>query len=369
MNERTLIEQVLLTPETVLGLTELQWDLLLRQGRSSNLLGRLARLLDERSLLDAVMPAARVHLLSADRINDRQGIAVRWEVSCIRKALAGTGVPIILLKGAAYLIAGLPAARGRMFSDVDILVPKHAMANVESALMLHGWRSTDSTQYDQRYYRSWMHEIPPMQHIRRGTTIDVHHAILPITARIKVNTAALFDAAIPLKDERDIFVLQPTDMVLHSATHLFHEGEMENGLRDLFDLDSLMRHFGTEPGFWDMLVPRAVHLGLTRPLYYAIKFAVAILGTPVPAHVIEASQIGRPSAVADRLMELCYLRVLRPNHSSTNIHGSAQARVAVYIRAHWIRMPVHLLAYHLGRKLIVRPKIVDEESGRPAQDN
>jgi hypothetical protein len=32
-------------------------------------------------------------------------------------------------------------------------------------------------------------------------------------------------------------------MVLHSATHLFYDGELNHGLRDLVDLDDLLRHF------------------------------------------------------------------------------------------------------------------------------
>ena len=356
MNQRNLITAALLAPDLVSNLSQLEWDLLLRQGRRANLLARLADLLEAEKLFDLVPIAARQHLISASRIAQRQAIAMRWEVECIRHALAGTDVRITLLKGAAYLMAGLPASKGRVFSDVDILVPKHAMANVESELMLHGWQSADSTDYDQRYYRRWMHEIPPMRHVRRGTTIDLHHAILPITARVKVNTASLFDGIVAVSGQNNLFVLKPADMLLHSATHLFHEGELENGLRDLFDLDSLFRHFGGRPGFWNELVPRALELGLARPLYYAIKFTVAILETPIPSHVVDASQIGRPSAMAERLMDWCYRRALRPVHASCDESGSRMARLILYVRSHWIRMPFHLLAYHLGRKAIVRPK-------------
>jgi hypothetical protein len=66
-----------------------------------------------------------------------------------------------------------------MFSDVDVLVPRDRLADVEAALMLAGWASTNPSEYDQHYYRRWMHELPPLQHIRRQTVLDVHHAILP----------------------------------------------------------------------------------------------------------------------------------------------------------------------------------------------
>ncbi|MGI4849874.1 MAG: nucleotidyltransferase domain-containing protein [Janthinobacterium lividum] len=351
----SLIEQVMLAPASVAHLTELEWDLLLRQGRRTNLLSRLTALLDQHGLLEGTPGKVHPHLISARRITERQSKAVHHEVACICQALSANGERVILLKGAAYLRAGLPASHGRIFSDIDIRVPKAAMAHVEADLMMHGWRSNDVSKYDERYYRRWMHEIPPMQHLRRGTTIDVHHAILPISARIKVNTQALFAAAIAVPGQPNVHVLQPADMVLHSATHLFHEGELENGLRDLFDLDALLRHFGQQPGFWEMLAPRAQELGLQRPLYYALKYVVDLLHTPVPDAVMTASLAGQPSLLADKLMAFCYRRALRQLHASVDDASSSLARAIIYVRSHWIRMPAHLLVYHLGRKFFVRP--------------
>ena len=151
--------------------------------------------LGEAGLLGDVPAAARVHFEAAQTLAQAQADAVRREIAYIDRALAPTGVPIVLLKGAAYLVAGLRAARGRIFSDIDILVPRSALAEVEAALMLEGWASAKTTAYDQRYYRRWMHELPPLRHINRQTLLDVHHAILPLTARLKPDSAKLLAAA------------------------------------------------------------------------------------------------------------------------------------------------------------------------------
>jgi hypothetical protein len=368
MSRRDLIVAALLGPELLSKLSETEWDLLIRQGRRANLLARLAYLLIQNGHIDAVPCQPRLHLISALRMVERQDIAMRWEVNCIRKALANVGVQIVLLKGAAYVMAELPPAYGRTFSDIDILVPKHFLDKVESKLMLHGWQGTHHDAYDQRYYRRWMHEIPPMRHIRRGTTIDVHHAILPETARIKVNTPALLEAVLAVPNHSNLFVLNPEDMVLHSATHLFHEGGLENGLRDLFDLDSLLRYYGKHQEFWNALVPRAIKLGLTRPLYYAIRFTTTILDTPVPQAVVSAARVGKPPSVIARLMDFCYQRALRPAHASCSTPGTALARAALYIRSHWIRMPFHLLAYHLARKAIRQHKSLQPEAPFAAKE-
>ncbi len=356
MDERHLIRDVLLDPALIPALSPLHWDVLIRQGRRANLLARLTDVVEESGWLDHVPAAPRHHLLSARTVAARQAIAVRWEVVCIQTALREVGVPVALLKGAAYVMADLPAAKGRIFSDVDILVPKAALASVESALMLNGWQSQDTTAYDQRYYRQWMHEIPPMTHIRRGTTIDVHHTILPETARIKVNSPALFAGIRPLPDVRGMAVLSPVDMLLHSATHLFHEGEFENGLRDLFDLDSLLRHAAQTSGFWEALVERARTLGLSRPLHYALRYTSRLLKTPVPVPVMNAAQAAAHlPAWRQKLMDACFSRALRSMHPTSEDRWSGLVRLALYVRSHWIRMPLHLLTYHLARKALVRP--------------
>jgi hypothetical protein len=187
----------------------------------------------------------------------------------------------------------------------------------------------------------------------------LHHAILPETARTKINTHALLETARAMPGHSGLYVLQNTDMVIHSATHLFHEGDFEKGLRDLFDLDSLLRQFGDVTGFWQQLVPRAATLGLTRPLYYALRYTTSMLGTPVPADIRAQAEVGRPIAPALRLMDACYGRVLRPAHASTSQAGTGVARLVLYLRSHWIKMPFHLLAYHLGRKLWVRSRAAE----------
>ncbi len=352
MNKRMLIVSALTDTGVLSDLSCAEWDLLIRQGRRANLLARLAYQLTANDLMDAVPAQPRLHLISALRMVERQDKAMRWEVQCILKALGNTGVDVILLKGAAYVMAGLPTANGRTFSDIDILVPKRHIAEVESQLMLNGWQGTHHDDYDQRYYRQWMHEIPPMRHIKRGTTIDVHHTILPESARLKINTPALFQNAVELPGHKRLFVLHPEDMLLHSATHLFHEGGLDNGLRDLFDLDSLFRFFSETPGFWERLVPRAAELGVTRPFYYAVRFCTMMLNTPIPGDVVAASRIGKPSAALSLFMDFCYRRALRPVHESCATAGTGLARVCLYVRSHWMRMPFPLLVCHLVRKAI-----------------
>ena len=356
MNSPPLVLQAFRQPDSLISLSLTGWDLLLRQARSANLLARLYVLLDERGLLEKVPPQAREHLEWSHATAERHTQAVHWEVGQIQKALVKSGVPIILLKGAAYVMANLPSARGRLFTDIDIMVPKESLNAAEAALMLHGWAATHHDAYDQRYYRTWMHELPPMRHVRRSTVIDVHHAILPETASIHPDPVRLRAAACALEDHDGLKVLAPADMVLHSAAHLFHDGELENGLRDLVDIDSLLRHFGSFPSFWPELVERAVELELTRPLFYALRYAANILHTPIPSDTMEAARVGCPSQPIRALMDSLFTRALMPVHASCSDAFTGGARWLLYVRANWLRMPPLLLAWHLFHKAFISSK-------------
>lgn len=351
---RELVSAALADPARVPGLSPGQWDRLIRQARAARLAGRLAVVLESAQLLAAVPEAPRRHLEAARLFADQQRVAAQREVSLIRDALARTGVPIVLLKGSAYAMARLPVAAGRSFGDIDILVPREAIADVEAALMLAGWASLHRDAYDQRYYRQWMHEIPPMQHLRRGTVIDVHHALVPPTARIAADSEKMRSACVPLEGLPGVFVLAPEDMVLHSATHLFMEGELDAGLRDLADLDALLRDFGREPGFWQRLPARAGEVGLDRPLFYALRHAREFLNTPVPAERARQARAGSPPPWLLPVMDFCFRRALRPKHHTCDDSWTPLARWALYVRGHWLRMPLHLLWVHLARKAFRR---------------
>lgn len=327
-----------------------EWTRLVQQSRAAGLLGRVAQRLPARMPLSQLPAGVAGHFDAAQRVARAQQAEIRREVGLILRALDGLGAPIVLLKGAAYVMAELPAAGGRVFGDIDIMVPKAVIEQAESRLMMHGWMTTHHSEYDQRYYRQWMHELPPLQHMHRGTVLDVHHAILPETARLKPAPRKLFDQAVALPRHPGLYVLAPHDMVLHSMTHLFMNDDMQHALRDLSDLNLLLRHFGAAEGFWPGLVPRAAELDLLRPLYYGLRQAVHTFQTPVPPAVLAAIATHAPRPLTLALMDSIWRRVLRSPHRGAAAPLSATALFALYLRGHWLRMPPLMLARHLAVK-------------------
>ncbi len=387
---RRLLLGALKAPADLPALPLTDWDLLLRVARRARLLGRIEADLAAARLLGAIPERAGNHLRAARNVVAHRHTLTTWEVDRLLWALEGVDVRLTLLKGIAYVMAGLPPARGRLFADVDLMVPEARIDEVEKTLLARGWFRKPLDPYDERYYRVWSHEIPPLRHRERETEIDIHHTILPRTSRLKPDPTLLLAAARPLPSSEQppgaaltpplpssdrlqepaptppfpsiprLQVLAPADMVLHSLVHLFLEGDPQEGLRlrDLVDAHDLLGHFGAEPGFWEALVPRARALGLTRPLYYGLRYTRELLGTAVPDAVRTEAASAAPAAPIRALMDRLVPLALFPEHPDYPRRRVAYARLLIYIRSHWLRMPPTLLARHLGYKAWLRVRRV-----------
>jgi hypothetical protein len=299
--------------------------------------------------LDAVPSPQREYLQGALRVIHRHRQDVLFELDQVRRSMKGVSGPIVLLKGAAYLAAELPASRGRVFSDIDLMVAEATLEQAESALLGGGWISQERDAYNQRYYRRWMHEIPPLEHVQRGTVLDLHHTISPPTSRFKVDGQQLLARARPLGDS-GFHVLAPEDMVLHSAVHLYQEGEFDHGMRDLLDLHELLLDFGRDRAFWPQLLARADALGLGEPLSVLLTQRQRLLGATPPAEVAEPLRALQAPWLRRHAMRSLLSLAMRPQHPACDTTLSKGARRMLYLRSHMIRMPLHLLVPHLVRK-------------------
>jgi hypothetical protein len=199
-----------------------------------------------------------------------------------------------------------------------------------------------------------MHEIPPLRNVRRNTFIDLHHTITPPTSRYRVEGEKLLQRIVRVGDSGNLFVLAPTDMVLHSAVHLFQEGEFSHGLRDLLDLKDLLQHFSRQSDFWPQLFDRADELGLQIPLFHALFHVQRLFGYAAPEDWSERIHQLAPPAPARIIMAWLLELALRPDHPSCDTRWTGLARWLLYVRSHILRMPLHLVLPHLIRKAWMR---------------
>lgn len=336
-----------------------QWDKTVRLARNAELLA----VLDDRiRTVDAgarIPPCVAAHLLGSRTIaTHRRQIGLHL-VDSIGRLLGGHGFSPVLLKGAGYIAQGLPMSRGRLFDDIDILVPRPELDAVEKLLMAQGWKTEKPDPYDQRYYREWSHELPPMRHPDFAMQLDVHHTIVPVTSRGNPDPARLFRNAIP-GGRAPWLVLSPEDQVLHASAHLFLDSDCTNRLRELIDIDGLVRAHQTRTNFWGAIVDGAEAHGLGRYFWYAMRFVTSWLNTPVPDDLFARMRPFEPPYAVRRLIERATSTSILPfdpdGHPDT---ARTLSHRMMTIRAALLRMPLPLLAYHAMHKAI-RQKAVRE---------
>jgi hypothetical protein len=332
-NAQALVD-ALREPQTTASLDGNSWTELISIARAESLLGSLAHRLAETEVPRQV----RAILDDAIGSTDLARKQALWEADCAKRALASLDCKVILMKGTAYVAADLNAGIGRSIGDLDIMVARDDLAEVEDALLDAGWEWVKPDPYDDQYYREYMHELPPLIHRERDRMIDVHHTILPLTARPTPDAQAMLDAAVPLKS--GLYVMAPADMLLHSVAHLFADGDLAGGLRNLWDINQLIRQLVREDKeFWSNLSKRSKQHQLKPYLARALRLSRKLYQTPVD-HTL---------AGKNRLSDGVYIKRLLARDG----YGRETRKITrqvFYIRSHWLRMPLMMLAKHLWTK-------------------
>ncbi len=346
---RSLLTRLLAVPEDARRLAGEEWNIAIRQARQTQLLGQFAAALRRAGVFDELPEPVLRHLRLALLTSRSRCLAATWEIGTLRRAVP-PHIPLVLLKGAAYDAATDANAEGRLFSDIDLLVPRASLDRTEASLLAEGWMPKRVNAYDQRYYRQWSHEIPPLEHVRRHTVVDLHHAIVPPISRYSFAPEKLFaalDEVLP-----GIHVLKPRDRVIHCAVHLIQEGEASKVFRDLYDLHLLLGQHCASAQDWEGLLERAGELGVGRLVAAAATAAEQVFGTTPPsgirggwlkAALVQAALAHDPAAVGSLAREA--------------------ARFTLLAHSHWMKMPAHILLPHLCRKAVVGLFAKEEQAG------
>jgi Uncharacterised nucleotidyltransferase len=377
-----LLVNALRDPATTGELDAEGWTALIAMARAEQLIGTLAH----RLKLESVPPKMAEILADAQINAEYQRRSALWEAECAARALVDYAGKVVLMKGTAYVAAGLSAGEGRHIGDLDIMVARDDLPQVEALLLEKGgWEWVKEDAYDDAYYRDHMHELPPLIHKDRDRMIDVHHTILPLTAGPRPDAEAMLREAIylpsrlrvegpvprtgprgstgpgeglsklpnvsdpsltpPANGRGTIAALSPHDMIIHCAAHLIADGDLAGGLRNLWDMHCLVSEFeGDDERYFLNLTEDAWYHQLGPEVSRAVRLAHALYGT-------ELKHFNHPSRTdfRPRFSDVFFIRRLtaRDGWGRTTRRFT---RLAFYIRSHWLRMPPLMLARHLWTK-------------------
>ena len=333
-------------PASTSSYTLSQWNDLVLILRHEKLLARFYLLIDREGMVSSLPDKVLRHCKNAETLAAKQRSVVLCETDALKQGIGGDTPFLLFLKGAAYTYCDNSAALGRVYSDIDVLVPKRAISTVESRLAIQGWLSKELDDYDEKYYRQWAHEIPPMQHGTRGTVLDLHHNMVPPISGKSLDINKFVAAA--KRDVNGVLTLDDAGMFFHSAIHLFFNDDYSSAFRDMTDLWLLIENQSDD--FYHRLFTLHRDFGFEKESIIALYILQARYGVVLPKwaciHVEE--RIGNVPKWEVELLS----KVSEPKHERLLSGERSALNTIAEVRGHFLKMPLNILAYHTAMKLL-----------------
>lgn len=340
------LAQILVDPKMALTFSLTHWAKLILIFRESKLLASFYHSSVNQGCFEQYPEYARKHLYASSIHALRQRSQVLFECEALSDLLNTVEVKPTFLKGANYILRDSINSHGRIVSDIDILVNKADLNKVETKLKSSLWQSEKLSDYDDKYYRAWAHEIPPLFHLLRDTVLDVHHNLyLPVSGRSPKVELFLTNNTIC---ENGCYVLGPAESVLHSIIHLFMNEDFTNAFRDLFDLHLLINEYESKE-FWQQLRSLAQETEFEKELYYCLALLIKIYG--VEKQPIFEVLADKYDSKSNRVfIDVILFNAITPQHSLLDTFITKFSRALIFFKGHWLKMPFDILVTHLAIK-------------------
>jgi HprK-related kinase A len=277
------INQAMETPEVATGWSDDLWGEILALANHIELLPQLAHRWLGCKHFDEFHPAVQRRLRREVQQSEFTRIVMSYEMEQLGELLSGLRVPLVLLKGCAYLLSGQRWPLGRRTSDVDLLFDESHVDAAGEILRQTAFEQKEAfSEKDRRYFRRWLHELPPVKHPHRMVEIDLHFRLLPAGDPCTFAVDDLIRRAVPIAGTA-FHWLDPIDRVIHGAINLGHTGEFRRAFRDLWDLRQMIEDaLGAGEFDWQQLSRRSQDLRIERTVARVLLLAGECVGLQLP---------------------------------------------------------------------------------------
>jgi len=191
----------------------------------------------------------------------RKNTLILHHAAKMLKALKAREIDVIGLKG-IFLVENIYKNIAiRSFVDIDIMVRKVDLLTTISVLEELGYAMT--TYFDFSDKNLDIKHVPPIIN-PDGLPVEIHWTILEEDEPFTINAESLWARAVPAKVAGvNALALSPEDLILHLCLHLAYQHSFNLGLRGLYDIAEVLRHFEGQVN-WRALVLIAHDWGSER---------------------------------------------------------------------------------------------------------
>ena len=231
------------------------------------------------------------------------------------KTLAGlfnqANISAVVLKGACFALANYPDIGLRPMSDMDLLIPKAKLAEAVRIAKRLGYEEAHSEAFPT--LRNFLEQdIVMLKRSEPFNILELHNSILvdkAFTFAVPVEWfwthTEPFITISKVKFE-NLSILSPTVQVLYTSAHAILKHGEHVPLRWYYDLDLLVRFYGTRID-WDLLLSQAKNFEWSSALSAALLQTHSYFDTPIPDRIL-----ARLSESSDRYSSWIALRQEKP---------------------------------------------------------
>jgi len=230
------------------------------------------------------------------------------QTSQLVKQLQQRDIPVILLKGMHLARFVYPEPGLRSMHDVDLLVPRHRLADAEQLFVAQGFGPLPRPDLASRV--AWGHHLAKLE--KAGApVVELHWTIERPTSPFRLDLDGLWQRSrSAVLDGAPVRLLCPEDLLLHLSLHLSYHHRFERAaLKGLVDIAAVVAAHGTEMD-WEALARRATAWGSAGYLYTSLRLAQRMLSAPIPAPLLESLP---HTAADDEILAVAerYIRTIR----------------------------------------------------------
>jgi hypothetical protein len=319
---------------TLLGaLTSRQWNFLADEATRHHLRGVTYRRLADSPFADRVPGPVRERLRSFFLETAGRNAVLFRQTGQMVQELTARGIPVMLLKGLhlSRFVYAEPALRS--MADVDIMVPRHQLAEAEEIFLDRGFGPLPRPDVAQ--WSRWNHHLDKL--VRDGAPVmELHWHIQRPGAPFRIEIDGLWQRSQEgVLEGAPVHLLSPEDLLLHLALHTSYQHRFKRAaLKGLVDVATVI---GADEGLdWAVVVERAAAWQASGYLYTTLRLAADLIAAPVPREALQAL----PHTAADEeIVEVAqrYVLMLRAEVSSAYLAlargGTLSERMKVVIGA------------------------------------
>ena len=255
---------------------DLDWDQLAIVSYAHGIAPLVYHSLVESDAIGLVTVAVAQKLRSSYYANAARNSLLYDELKTLQLALGQEKLDVIILKGAALAETVYPHRALRPMSDIDLLVRRERLANVESKLLSMDYAVDASTHEHHRehhYHLVFTKSAAP--------SIEVHWHLQRPTGPFRIDIQNLWERSQKTQIAGvEALVLSTEDLVLHLCQH-FWKHNLAGGIRPICDIAETTRYYGDAVD-WTKVANTSSKWEMNAASYLVLSLARELLDAPIP---------------------------------------------------------------------------------------